>query len=119
MNVEVLVKVGLIICGIVLFLYTIKCLAKRTITESFSLLWGMLSVILILAGILLHPAGLEQYISRKGIILVGLTGILVLMGLYYFSIKISILQRKNQELAMHISLLNQENEQILKKLEQL
>ncbi|MEE0523826.1 MAG: hypothetical protein UC384_08475, partial [Lachnospira sp.] len=36
--------------------------------------------------------------------------------MFYITKEISVLRRKNQELAMHVSLLNQENERILKEL---
>ena len=117
MSIEILIKAGLIVVGILMLIIIIRSLAKRTITESFSLLWGLLAVLMILTGILVHPKRLEEYISMEGLLLVSLAGVILLLGLYYYSIQISILQRKNQEMAMQISLLNQENEQILKKLE--
>lgn len=39
--------------------------------------------------------------------------------LWFISTQLSILMRKNQELAMQISLLNQDSERMLKKLEEL
>lgn len=39
--------------------------------------------------------------------------------LWFISTQLSILMRKNQELAMQISLLNQDGERMLKKLEEL
>ena len=119
MSMELIVKAGLIALGILLAFKTIRSLAKRTITESFSLLWGLLSVIFVVTGIWIQPKGLGSYISMEGLLLVILAGSILIFGLYYFSIQISVLQRKNQEMAIQISLLNQENEQILKKLEQL
>ena len=43
-----------------------------------------------------------------------LTGFLVVWGMYQMTIQISSLLMKNQELAMQVSLLNQENERIIK-----
>lgn len=48
-----------------------------------------------------------------------LTGFLVVWGMYQMTIQISSLLMKNQELAMQVSLLNQENERIIKELERL
>lgn len=42
-----------------------------------------------------------------------------IMGMFYLSQVISQLIRKNQELAMQVSLLNQENERILRELRDL
>ena len=43
----------------------------------------------------------------------------VIEAAWFISIQVSLLIRKNQELAMQVSLLNQENEQILAKISEL
>ena len=43
----------------------------------------------------------------------------VLWGLWFISTQVSILKRKNQELAMQVSLLNNDCEKILRELEKL
>mgnify|MGYP000444138625 CR=1 FL=1 len=48
-----------------------------------------------------------------------ITALLVLWGVYQMTIQISSLLMKNQELAILVSLLNQENERILRELEKL
>ena len=48
-----------------------------------------------------------------------ITGLLIVWGVYQMTIQISSLLMKNQELAMQVSLLNQENERIIKELEKL
>ena len=98
--------------GIVLLLLTTHSLAKRVLTESLSLFWGVISVLFILAGLLLAPVEWNRYISRRALVIVVLGMFVTLAGLYYLSIQMSYLIRKNQELAMQISLLNQEHEKI-------
>ena len=85
-------------------------------TEEIGLLWSFFSVLIV--GIGLIPGSLSWlgYIRRSmALVLFGFVFFFLLL-LWYLSIVISQLLRRNQELAMQISLLNQENEQVLRKL---
>lgn len=106
----------LIVTGIVMLFITIGSLAKRKMNESFCLAWGIVSLAIILAGILLRPVHWSEYISNTGLVLLLIIFYGVLYAGYFVSLKISELTRKNQELAIQVSLLNQENERILKRL---
>ncbi|MCM1191374.1 MAG: DUF2304 family protein [Butyrivibrio sp.] len=110
-----------IICcgGVVLLGITMSSLARRKMTESFCLVWGIISVALILAGILLRPTMWNRYISITGMFLVLLLGFAVVYIAFFLSTRVSELMRKNQELAMQVSLLNLEKDEIRKKLEEL
>lgn len=111
----------IIICcgGVVLLGITISSLAKRRMTESFCLAWGIISVVLIMAGILLRPTMWNRFISLTGIFLVLLLGFSVIYIAFFVSTRVSELMRKNQELAMQVSLLNWEKDELWKKLEEL
>lgn len=111
----------MIICcaGVVLLGITLSSLAKRRMTEPFCLTWGIISVVLILAGILLSPNTWNRYISLTGMFLVLLLGFAVIYIAFFVSTKVSELMRKNQELAMQVSLLNWEKDQLWKKMEEL
>lgn len=110
-----------IICcgGVVLLGITLSSLAKRRMTESFCLAWGIISVALILAGILLRPTMWNRYISLTGMFLVLLLGFAVIYIAFFLSTRVSELMRKNQELAMQVSLLNWEKDELWKKVEEL
>ncbi len=110
-----------IICvGGVMFLgITLSSLAKRRMTEPFCLAWGIISIALILAGILLRPSMWNRYISFAGMLLVLLVGFAVIYIAFFVSTKVSELMRKNQELAMQVSLLNWEKDELWKKLNEL
>ena len=107
----------IIIVGILLFWITILSLAQRKMTETFCLIWGGISVVVMLAGILLRPVLLEKYISTTGMVLVSMVAFCVICGAYFLSTMISDLTRKNQELAIQVSLLKRENEKIENALE--
>lgn len=102
----------MILVGVLLLGNTLLSLARRRMTEPFVLTWGLISVIFILAGILLRPAEWNRYISPTGLLLMGLIGFCVLFGAYVMSAKISELTRRNLELAMQVSLVKQEMEEL-------
>lgn len=80
---------------------------------------GVLSALMILSGALLNPSQMKRYVSTRGLILTIIIVSGVLWGLWFISTQVSILKRKNQELAMQISLLNNDCEKILRELEKL
>jgi len=119
MTVGDLLRLFMIITGVILLLTTISSLAKRKMTETVCLAWGLVSVVFVLAGILLRPYGISRYISMTGLFLIMIIGIVVLYGAFFVSTKLSELARKNHELAVQVSLLNYENRAMIKKVEQL
>ena len=112
-------RLFVIVAGAYMFLKAILSLAKRKMTEPFCLAWAGLSALMIFSGILLNPSQLDGYISTRGLILIIIIVSGILWGLWFISTQVSILKRKNQELAMQISLLNNDCEKILRELEKL
>lgn len=108
-----------VLTGAGVFLMTISSLARRKMTESFSLTWGLVSIVLMLVGILLRPYGVSSLISLTGMLLILVIGFCVIFGAFYVTSKLSELTRRNQELALQVTLLNQENRIIMEKLEEL
>ena len=62
---------------------------------------------------------MKRYVSTRGLILTIIIVSGVLWGLWFISTQVSILKRKDQELAMQVSLLNNDYEKIIKELEKL
>ena len=62
---------------------------------------------------------MKRYVSTRGLILTIIIVSGVLWGLWCISTQVSILKRKNRELAMQVSLLNNDYEKIIKELEKL
>ena len=112
-------RLFVIVAGAYMFLKAILSLAKRKMTEPFCLAWAVLSALMILSCILLNPSQLDGYISTRGLILIIIIVSGILWGLWFISTQVSILKRRNQELAMQISLLNNDCEKILRELEKL
>ncbi len=115
MYAEIIIKLLLIAIGVVIFVSTVFSLARRVMTETFCIVWGVLSLMFILAGIVLRPSDWSMYISNSGSIIILIAAICIIWCAFFMTKQLSILNRKNQELAMQISLLNQENEKILEQ----
>ena len=113
------VKLFFIVLALFLLGRTWVSLAKRKMTDHFCLAWAFLAVLIGLAGILLQPSQIEHYISWRGMIL----GMIVLVGiigsLWFLSMQVSSLMRKNKELSMQTSLLNQDYMTLIRRVEEL
>ncbi len=101
----------MIVAGLLILWMTLTSLAKRKFTDGFSMLWGMLSMCMILGGLVLSPQEIGSIISNTGLLIALVAGFGMLTMAWGFSWEISALQRKNHELAMQVSLLNQEMEE--------
>ncbi|MCH5340526.1 MAG: DUF2304 domain-containing protein [Acetatifactor sp.] len=112
-------QIIIIVTGIFLQIVTINSLAHRKMTESFCLAWGLIGLILVLSGLFLRPTEWSSFISPMGLMLVVMIGFCVVYVAYFMSTKVSELSRRNQELAIQVSLLRQENQQIMEQLEQM
>lgn len=119
MMAEIIFRAFMIVVGLYLITITILSLAKRIMTEQFCLVWAFMSGVMILIGVLLRPSQITRYISGWGLFLflVAVGG--VLWGFWLISIQVSVLIRKNQELAMQTSLLNQDSEQMIQRINEL
>ena len=104
MEVGDILRLFVIVSGVFMVVRAILSLAKRKMTEPFCLSWVFLSALMILSGALLNPSQMKRYVSTRGLILTIIIVSGVLWGLWFISTQVSILKRKNQELAMQISL---------------
>lgn len=114
-----ILRLILALTGVGLFAITLSSLARRKMTESFCLTWGLVSVMMIIAGLVLRPYGLANFMSVTALVVVVVVGFCLLGGFYYITAKVSELTRKNQELAIQVSLINQENRIMMEQIEQL
>lgn len=105
--------------GAVLLVTVLLSLAKRRMTEPFCLAWGLFALLLLLAGCLLHPTELDRYISATGMLLILFLIYSVLVSAYALSRAMSVLIRKNRELAVQVSILNAETERMARELYEL
>ena len=116
MSVGIGLRILMIVIGLVILSATIVSLARRHMTESFCIVWGIVAVMAICAGIILKPSQWSKYISWGGLLLILFGVVILLAGAFFFSVRISRLNRQVRELAIQVSLLNQENAMILREL---
>ena len=105
--------------GFLFLILTFSSLAKRRINEAICLIWGITSLVIILAGILLRPVGWNKYISVTGLVLAVIILFGVLFVLFTLSVIVSEHMRKSNEMAIQISLLKGEVDEQQKVIEEL
>ena len=82
-------------------------------------MWGLISVITIIVGIIIQPSKLSDFLSPMSFALILMTLYPILHIALFFSHTISDLVRKNNELAINVSLLISENEELKKMIEEI
>ena len=119
LSTAVIMKTGLIIVGVMIMIMSFVFHAKRKLTVNLAVVWEFLGFALILIGAVPVFSSWCHLLARGTVIAMFVVGALALWGSYILCILISNLSMKNQELAMQVSLLNQENEKILRELEKI
>lgn len=92
-------------------------LARRKMKEAIGMCWCIFGILLIALATVPGLTGWSKVIPTETVAAVVLLGVMLLWLLFTLSRHVSTLMMKNQELAMQVSLLNQENERILCQLE--
>jgi len=110
MNTVMIVKIALIVTGILFIVLDFLAYAKQRLTENIGLGWGLFSTLLIITGAVLNPDETDGDVIY---LLIFLLGLFLLFVVFAICKSVSVLIMKNRELAMQVSLLNQENERIL------
>lgn len=105
--------------GLVLLWMSFSTYVKKKMTEGIGLAWGIFSIFLFLLGALPGLSVWTKYIVGKGAVALFCLVIFVLFGAFSLSSTVSRLVMKNRELAMQVSLLNQEYEQMIRQLERM
>ncbi len=108
MDYGLFLQVLFIVGGVLVIVIDVTLLAKRKLSEPISVTWGFVAIAFIIAGIVLRPNGWVKYMSPAGMVLLCIVGLCLMYGLFLASIHISEIMRKQAEMAMNISLLNQE-----------
>ena len=119
MSTAAIVKACVILMGIGIMIVTFVLHAKKKLTVNLAVTWELLGIAAILSGAVPRFSGWSNRIGLGSLVVLLITALLVLWGVYQMTIQISSLLMKNQELAILVSLLNQENERILRELEKL
>lgn len=119
MNTAIIVKIGMIVTGLLIMGLTFYLHAAKKLAVNLAVAWEGIGVGLVLIGAIPVLSAWCYLVGEGTIIAMFLVGSVVVWSGYELSIQISSLAMKTQELAMQVSLLNQENERILNELSKL
>lgn len=114
-----IIRIGLILGGAILIVYSFWMHSIKKITINFAVIWEILGVFLVLIGSIPILSSWTQFIAPGTGIAFFCVGSVLLFEAVQLSLTISQLTLKNRELAMQVALLNQENEQMMNKLEKI
>lgn len=108
MSTAAIVKACVILMGIGIMIVTFVLHAKKKLTVNLAVTWELLGIAAILSGAVPRFSGWSSRIGLGSLVVLLITALLVLWGVYQMTIQISSLLMKNQE-----------NERILRELEKL
>lgn len=104
-----IMRLAWILFGVVFMIITFRAYFRQRMTDTFALGWLSISLAVIIAGVLIRKEWQEALPLSLLILLA-----VVMIVLFGISLSVSGLVMRNRELAMQVSLLNQENEQVLR-----
>lgn len=114
-----ILQIVVILIGVIMLTLAIVMLARKKLEVNACVTWGFMAIVFIIAGLVLRPNGWIQWMSPTGMILLIVVGICCLLGLFRISSSLSTQVRKNNELAMQVSLLNFEMAEMMEKVSSL
>lgn len=107
----------IILFGILLLCMDFWSLICKKFTELMGIGWGIFSILIIVSGAISGFSDWGSFREQREYLMFFLFFAAIVIGFFFVCRMLSQLTMKNQELAMQVSLLNQENESILKELE--
>lgn len=116
MSTGIIMRTGLIVIGVFIMALSFVLHAKRRLTVNLAVVWEFVGIALILTGAVPVFSSWCYLLANGTVIAMFVVGAFVLWGCYEVCILISVLSMKNQELAVQVSLLNQENELLLNEM---
>ena len=119
MSTATIVKFCVILVGIGIMAITFVLHAEKKLTVNLAVTWELLGIAAILSGAVPKFSGWSSRLSFGSLVVLLITAFLGRWGVYRMTIQVSSLIMKHPELAIQVSLLNQENERILQELENL
>lgn len=112
-------RIVMVATGCLFLILNFVTYVKKNLTEKFTWMWTFFCIVMILSGIV---PGLDRWsyqLNSWGYVALCIILILIVQFIFIISKEIANLKKRNKELAMHVSLLNQENERILAELEKI
>ena len=99
-----ILQLFLVLGGLGTLAFSTVSLARRRMNGTLSLVWGLFSLLMILAGCLIHPVNLHLYLSGRGLALALLGSLCLLAAAYFISVELTELMRRTRETTIQASL---------------
>ncbi len=116
---SLVVKLGIASAGLVLMVVSFLMHSYKKITVNYTVIWELLGIVLILIGCVpVFSEWTKRLASGTGLAF-ACVGAIFLFEEFRNSVMISQLLLKTQEMAMQVSMLNQENERLMNKIERI
>ena len=119
MSIAAIVRIGIRATGFLIMGLTFYLHAVKKLTVNLAVAWEGIGIGLVLVGAIPVLSSWCYLIGEGTVVAMFLVGAVAVWSGYELSVQISSLSLKTQELAMQVSLLNQENERMLKALSEL
>lgn len=114
-----IIRIGLIAVGIILIVFGFWTHSIKKLAVNYAVIWGLLGIVMILVGAIPVLSEWTAMMAPGMGLAFFCVGALILFTEVQESLVISQLNLKNRELAMQVSLLNQESERMMLELEEL
>ena len=116
MSVAEILRILTIFMGVLILSLDFYNYAKKNLTDSLSMAWGIFSVLVIAVGIFPELWVWSNIRNERIFIFFALLILAIILCVIFISVTVSRIQMKNQELAIHISLQNEETNRIIQEL---
>ena len=114
-----MIRIGIGLVGILLMAASFLMHSYKKITVNYTVIWVLLGIVLFLIGIVPVFSEWTRYLATGTGLAFFCVGAIFLFEEFRTSAMISQLILREREMAMHVALLNQENEAILEELDRL
>ena len=112
-------RIIMVVAGCLFLILNFITYVKKNLTEKFTWMWTIFCIVMILSGIVPGLNNWSFHFNSWGYMALCIILVLIVQFIFIITKEIANLKKRNKELAMHVSLLNQENERILAELEKL
>lgn len=113
------IRIGIVVVGIMLIVVSVWMNSFKKLAVNHAVIWGLVGGMMVLVGAIPVFSNWTKLLGPGTGLAFFCIGILILAAELQNSVAISQLVMKNRELAMHVALLNQENERMMDELEEM
>lgn len=114
-----IMRIGITIVGVVLIIVSFWKHSVKKLAVNYAVIWALLGILLVLLGSVPAFSRWTTLLSPEMRLMGFCVAVLILFTEVQSSLTISQLTFKTRELAMHVSLLNEENERIMDELREM